>query len=728
MGTIKRATCASGAWLIKRVMQMARPIKRGGIRRQFFEGYLLIAKQRGQSLSAIVLDLPAWVSLIGRYRQTPNHSRYYVQTLDQGRDSYLPGTLSLPLTAQTNPELTAGTFESVGLPFLGNADSFIATRYWGIAQPFNGVGGSHTFSLVGVSESRWPMTYASPDDQFVWRVCVVAPTSVRFINGSPEPSNPSSIPAKWTLDIGESALAPVGAKAITRLLDAPQAEFELNWEAAQYPWIATNRPEGFTDDQGNYGYRLTVAAQVVYESAGPYYWFGREDRSGVIDPTSGAWSELATGFRREGGVPSGARGLWAADVEVINGEARITGSYKVFDRSAQRSPMLRNRTLDQGYEGQWYLNNIVYRSPISSITDADGVKTTICISSTFLNRTQDSYDSENGSAQEFDGSLFLDMHWMSGGQVQSQNLITTELKRGVFHADRVAPPYYGANSAWDLGDADEGRFTIGADTDGKTIVFPVFSGFEPGQLPLLRVYTATKDSFALAYSGVPGFAMCMPCGTGEQAIFNYGVVDSDAEPATYGRWITMPAGYDQVTYIGNGRFAFYVSSQINEPEDDNYFFSPAGNIAVAVFDINKATVGLLGVIDPQLSSNGFGSDGPISEQDAFDYVNERAYTVPVFANPPKLGRIECVRPEGDGYDASNPSTQGHPATLIASKGFGQPGLNLSQFDNSDITQGTTWISYDSGATWAVMLDYGSPAGTIHCGNIAQARSEPVVRV
>jgi hypothetical protein len=713
-------------------MKMAQKVsQRGagaGSMRRILEGYLLIARQSGDVLSAVVIDLPAWLCLIGRHINNGqySHSRYYVQTLDGGRDTYLAGTLTEIPAPQTSPLVTAGSYAEIGLGVSGT--QYAATRYWGLAQPFNGVGALHAYSAVDTSTVRWPMAYAGTDSSFIWRLIVAAPSAVRFEDGAAVPESPSSAAAGWTLDIGEAVLAAVGAKAITRLQDAPSAGFELNWEGAQYPWLATGRPEAFTSDDGVYGYRITVAANVVYEEAGPYYWYdtpARPDEDGA-----GVWVETSTDSPLSGGiggVPGGAKGLWAADIEVLGDQARIVNSYRSFAQTDDRTPLLRDRSA-LGATGKWYLNNLTYRAPMSTVLSEDGTRTSIMVSSTFVDKTPDGFLGTGNTAKEFDGRLFLDITWLDGGVIRRQNLIETELERGVFHPGQSSAPYYGGSIAFDIGDADEGRFTIGSDTDGTVAVFPVFSAFQPGEMPRLRVFVASRDSVRIGYDGVPGFAMCTACATGEQAIVNYGVVDlPDGQPAQQGEWITLPAPYDHVTFLGNNKYVFYVSSELSERPADNFFWAPGGNIAVATYSTVTDEVAVQGVIDPEVVSNGFGAESPYSASQAYNYIPV-AHLVPVFASSAKLGRIEVVRPESDGYDATNPKTVGHPATLIASKGYGQPGLNLEEFDGQDIKQGITWISYDSGATWTQMLNYGSPAGTIHCGNIAQARTEPVVRI
>lgn len=755
MAVVRRTVAVSATWLIKKAADMAAALgKRSGASiadRKIIDGYLILAKKtqgipdrpgiplhqqpaqvkNSIKLSALVLDLPAFLCLIGRYLVggQDNHSRYYIQTLQAGRDSYLSGALSSVQPAQENPRITAGMFNRTALG--ATANQYTATRYWGLAQSFNGAGAVHCFSAVSTAVPRWPMSYAGVNDEFIWRLVVVAPTVVRFSNNNVIPQTPVSPIASWTLDIAESALAPLGGFAITRVLDAPVENFELNWEAAQYPWMATGRPATFVTEEGEQGFRISVVCHATYEAGGPYYWYGTPDRPVPEEGSLGSWSEGNDGFQL-GGVPSGAKGLWAADIEVVGQSAQVVNSYKIFAGSEDRTPLLRDRRQIDPVNWVWYLNNLVYRSPMATVVNDDGARTSIMIGVTFVEKTEDPYQHpDNLAAFEFKGKLFTDITWLDNGSLRRQNLAETAMTRGTFHPDRSGLPYNGSNIAFDISQTPEQRFTIGADTDGSSVVFPVFSAFRPGDMPVLRVYVATRDGVRVGYSGTPGFTMCVARGTGEQTIWQYGTVDFPGPGLTdsYGEWITLPAPFDHVTYIGNKRYMFYVSHQISTRPADNFFWAPEGTIAVATYNEATDEVRLAGVIDPQMTQNGFGSEGPITAEDAWLYVSETsAYTVPVFANPKKLGKIEVVRPESNGYDPEDPSAGGHPATLIASDGKGQPGLNLVDFDGDDIRQGVTWISYDSGATWTQFLGYGSPAGTIHCGNIAQARAEPVVRI
>ena len=736
MGVVRKSISASGIWLLRRVMKLAQSMDRagvsGGSKKQILEGYLLIAKKSGKSMSAVVIDLPAWLCLPGRYIRNGgfNYSRYYVQTLPLGRDSYMPSTLNGVLPSQEENVITAGTYLSTKLG--SSANQLAATHYWGVAQPFNGVGGMHAFSAIASNQYRWPMAYASDGQEFFWRLVVIAPTTARFTDGTTTPSQPAQPVSSWTLDIGESILSAQGAVAITRLLDQTVEGYELNWEGSQYPWISIGRPQSFFSDSGEYGYRICVLAQVVYEQGGPYYWYGTPDRPD--DPViEGAWPENTSEWNLVGdgeGIPSGGRGLWAADIEVVGQTASVANAYRVFAGSTDREPVLRGRK-PQGLDGDWYLTNITYRSPIVTLNNEDGTHTSVAVSASLINRTPDGYVFDPPTPQPFDGSLFLDATWFDGGSTRRQNLSQTKLARGKYYSGKSSnTEYAGGSVAYDIGDKNEGRFTIGADTDGSVGVFPVFSSFGPGEWPLLRVYALSRDGVRVGYSGVPGFSWCVARGAGEQMVINYGVVDngqSDASLAEWGEWITYPAPSDHVTYIGNGRFIFYASNQLSQRPEDNDLWAPAGNIAVATYSVKTNAVSLQGVIDDQLYSTGFGADGAYQGQQAFQYV-QRAHLIPVFADPAKLGRIEVVRPESDGYDPNIADTAGHPATLIASEGCGRPGLTLAEFDSQDVKRGRTWISYDSGATWVQILNYGSPAGSIHCGNIAQARTEPVVRV
>mgnify|MGYP001584910829 CR=1 FL=1 len=148
-------------------------------------------------------------------------------------------------------------------------------------------------------------------------------------------------------------------------------------------------------------------------------------------------------------------------------------------------------------------------------------------------------------------------------------------------------------------------------------------------------------------------------------------------------------------------------------------FAPQGNIGLAVYDATHGSVSVAGVIDATLSSTGLTPTGGFG-------AGLSTLTQVYFSR--RLGRIEVLREESDGYLPADTGQGGHPATLIVTAGRGNAGLATSSEDGADIKDGATAISYDSGKTWVSFLQYGSPAGAFHCGNIAQARSEPVVRV
>jgi hypothetical protein len=281
MAAVKRAACASGAWLLKRVMQMARPLSSGGSRRQFFEGYLLIAKQTGDISNLAVLDPPSYLCLPGPLYEgaVREIDKAYVQTLYQGRDTYLPGSVTTSFQPQLNP-LVRAVVNSVMDFGEGASGARLATRLWGGAQPFVGSGCMYGYGAVYLSTDaeRLALGNATPGDQFVYRLDVFTPTFARSetTNGVETliPENPTAEPTTWTLEIPESLIS--NAKSFIRLdidrslITPDNYNIITFWDVVQYPWIGFSAPRQFFDDDGNVGYRVHVCAQVVYEEGGPY--------------------------------------------------------------------------------------------------------------------------------------------------------------------------------------------------------------------------------------------------------------------------------------------------------------------------------------------------------------------------------------------------------------------------------------------------------------------------
>jgi hypothetical protein len=743
MAAIRRSSSASAVWLLKKVEEMAVALgRRGGgalTDRKIIDGYLLIAKKtQGVSgkpglaphmqsarvknsvrLTALAMDLPAFLCLPGRYIIDGEFDpdKAYVQSLPAGRDSYVPKTLDSVLEAMTNPLTLAGAYKDIALGARNVTGNRVSTRFWGVAQPFEDVGCMYGYGAVYLSKnsSRWALSWARANDTFVYRLVVQAPTYLQYVttDGTEAvvPATPTALPTTWTLDISESVLSGLGAVAFTRRVGLPVADYEANWEQAQYPWFTFGAPGTYLSDDGTPGYKLVVAAQVVYDYGGPYF---TDDSNSTY-----GWGEADLYS------PAGGRGLWVGEIQVIKGAATVLNQYRIYGGDSgdeTRQPRFTD-VVDDPERGSFrsYHDNVSYKtSPVTIGADEARM-----VSLSFVDRTAHPVGE---TMQPPELWLFLDVYWFQGGVQRSQNILTTRLSRSVFvptdNGGEIEGWYQGHLTAFSAG-LSEGRFLLGSATDGVVMVAPVFSSFRPGESPHLQVIVVSKTSATIGYSGTPGFAMSLGSTLDEMVDIQYvehpvTIPDPGEGLGTTAQFWSLPAGDGQVTYIGNGKFMFYASTEWTTPSSTDYSFTPSANLAIAVYDLTLGTVGIAGVIDAALTSSNLpnGTSTPLGSNLTQVYWGGRP------------GRIEVVRPESTGYKsgADGQPQDGHPATLIVTAGRGAPAVSLGEEAGLDIKEGSTAISYDSGKTWTKILSYGSPAGAFHCGNTAQARSEPVVRI
>ena len=741
MAGVKRTITASGTWLTRKASDMAESLaQRSGsslTSQQIIDGYVVIAKKiqlsRGNPgvpahmqtaqvknsvrLSALVIDLPAFLCLPGRLIRgdgSQDPDKAYIQTLSAGRDSYLPGLVTAVLPPQTEPLTLAGPYTDIAIGSRSLTGNRVPTRFWGVAQPFQGVGCMYGYGAVYLSNAsqRWSLTWGKLTDSFVYRMTVLTPSVLRYMTAdgvtTTVPEQPTALATAWTLEISESVLAALGAVAFTRFEgDNPTEGAEANWELAQYPWFTFSKPKQFVNDTGDTGYKVVVCAQVVYDYGGPY-------AQTLPDNTNG-WGEVDTAS------PAGGRGLWVAEIQVLKGVASVLHQYKLYGGEDNRRPLLiDHRGSGAIFPNRWYADNVTYKT--SPVTLESGQA--IMVSVTYIDRTQRIVDQP---IQPFEGYMFLDVSWFQDGLQRTQNITTTALTRSVFvpsDTGELTGNYIAHLTALDAGQS-EGRFAIGGATDGTIVVMPVFSAFIPGESPRLQVLVANTISVTTGYDGKPGFAMMMGLGIDECVDIQHveHPISGSPDPADDKplRFWSIPAGCDQVAYIGNHNFVFFISTEWTTPADSDSGFTPRGNIGLAIYNATDGSVAVAGVIDATLGSTGLTPTGNLGA--ALSTLTQVYFSR-------RLGRIEVVREESEGYlpAEAGQSQVGHPATLIVTAGRGNAGLALDSEDGADIKDGATVISYDSGKTWVTFLQYGSPAGAFHCGNIAQARSEPVVRV
>lgn len=230
----------------------------------------------------------------------------------------------------------------------------------------------------------------------------------------------------------------------------------------------------------------------------------------------------------------------------------------------------------------------------------------------------------------------------------------------------------------------------GADVSEGDVVIGMCFGYEFSAAPTVTVYRIEGGSVTSVTLETEGFVRClyrfMACHGGffSDYLGHWAI----SLPPSLHRLTGVSAGADKVTYIGNGKWAVYVST---DPQTEAAGIS--GSLAVAIYDDATRTISLAGIVYPYSS------------------VSAGATA--------RLGRMDCVVKE----KADENGTVIRKATLIATYGGDTwyPG-------NSGLGSGATCISHDSGATWAELIDYGgSPGGVVYCGNAMEPRTEPISR-
>ena len=216
-----------------------------------------------------------------------------------------------------------------------------------------------------------------------------------------------------------------------------------------------------------------------------------------------------------------------------------------------------------------------------------------------------------------------------------------------------------------VGKQHDFAFPVGMDTDGVDC-YGVFFSSDTN-------YGPTGDPTTLATIDV-----IKVTGTGASVVLSTAIPQRYCVHAFNSR-------FECVRYIGNGKYFFPATSDY-----DFVFPNPFGDIAAMIYDATSNTVTEVGTVDATLRSGAAGGR--------------------------HIGSIDCpVRELAD--DSGNVTRK---ATLILTLGA------LAQITGSTGAEsGRSYISYDSGETWAMIANYGSPAGARYCGTVLQARLKEI---
>lgn len=324
----------------------------------------------------------------------------------------------------------------------------------------------------------------------------------------------------------------------------------------------------------------------------------------------------------------GARGLWVATIKVVGDSATLVGQFMVDtrgDASVNRRPSLDVNAYR--YNAHLRVGCCILNSGTAVIIDPMTIATAA-------------------------GRYYsLDVHWVDRTGVRTNTQV-------VQNAFALYAPHDMHNP-------------VGAATDGTVAVSINFSTLFTIAPASLDVVVITESGASIVLSTEPTFCQCL---AGQNPAQLTTGADGNAH------WVGVGAGGDHVRYIGNGKFAFYVSAnRVNA-------FPARGDWALAIYDINSNTAFLAGIIDPAIVT---------------------------VSDVRSIGAMDCVVEEKVDPDTG---TILQYATIIVTRGG-----NAQAGTDPGTEYGETHISYDSGATWTQIASYGSPAGVLYCGNILSPR-------
>lgn len=163
------------------------------------------------------------------------------------------------------------------------------------------------------------------------------------------------------------------------------------------------------------------------------------------------------------------------------------------------------------------------------------------------------------------------------------------------------------------------------------------------------------------------------------------VVLSTLVPQRYCRNIAN-SRFNCVRYIGNGRYVFPASDQT---EVQPGVLNRLGDLVLMVYDSKDNSVAVLGAVLPDIQ-----------------------YRPNLY-----VGAIDCPVTELAGEAGVRPAT-----ILVTFGGIAQGAAYVGEA-SVGTEAGETYISYDSGQTWSIMAEYGSPAGVYYCGTLLKGRDQ-----
>lgn len=629
--SVKVATI-SGAYLRKVASSMCSSLLKAGRtsakRRQMIDGYLVTASRRGETAHGRVIDFPGFLAILGRATGSlmPPWQAGFCKMLAQNRDVFI-----FPGAV---PELNFFSgHTAIAPPIWSGTPPDPATTLsmtWS-GRPAQGAGACIcTTAIQADSTKSYPFAYGTGR---VWLMVGYA--------------NPTRTRDDYSIENNEAEL-------LGEVRDAPSIGVCLELSSVLAPYGAVAHPprpaRGWGDIMAGGEAAIAWAFATPYpsETRHPNFWAACQVTKQQDDADYRGRRCLLilrmTDMKDNGEY---AMSHWLVDpADAYPGRSSYGYRYNKYNYHLPSSPVV----LSDG--------SLVLFDPYKSDLEEGGVTT--CRYTLGLIRV--------GVAGVTSTVLHTsDIPLLNGGDIESVD----DAKLAQYHFE-------------------------GADVAEDDVVVGMCFGYEFAAEPTVTIHRVEAGVATSTTVATVGFVRCvyrvMPCHSGFSSLSpgHWGLHLGDPRQAITYLALGSTAGADKVTYIGNRKWAVYVSTDPQHILTAGMRLS-SGTLAVAVYDDATGEVNLAGVIRTDAGS----SAGATT----------------------RIGRMDCVVKER----ADENGVVVRKATLIATWGGGiwYPG-------NSGISQGKTYISHDSGATWRELIDYGgSPAGVVYCGNILEPRTEPI---
>lgn len=660
MNIASRTLTKSGAYLLGQAKKLARGLWKRSLRfstaRQAIDGYIVEGKRCGNVGSATVYDplgmlvIPGSGPDVWPYSVAQKSDHYLCAQLPSNRDLFYPPFVD----GDARLSLTDATAIVSNGSWVGDAPTMTSSIIFS-ARPIAAVGAGVSSTFIGFTQTSQAFAYGTG---VTWLGVVCATPSNRrlvYIQGEP------------TLRTVDSNNPPLGVLTSMAPLLAPLGD------AYGHP----PRPAGGWDEQDGVVAIMSPASWCIgfpypSDTQNPNWWVAVQFIRARTDPRDYIGRRCV---------------LLVNILDVIDDNGSASFHYRTVGLDPAslypgRSAVAEN--VDSPTWNGWGKTAPNSHCPSNPVVLSTGT----CV---FF----DAYFAE--TADRATRLYTLSITRVAGGSAARVVVHTSDIVTG--HVD---PGTYGF---FDMATVSKYHFE-GADVSDADIVVGVVFGHELAATQTLTIYRVEAGAVT-AREFTPEFTRCVFGHAYDQT----GVYGDTGlllpfelhRSSSWGFWARLTAGpelsnyvpvgwcsgADKVTYIGNHKWMFYVSTDVFQDPGLASF----GSWSVAVYDDTTESVALVGTI--------MGAD-------------------PIFNNPTRrMGRIDCVIPEL----ANNLGEVTRQATLVATIGGG----SYRSMNPGGISQGATFISYDSGESWAQILDCGSPGGAVYCGNVLQARTDPIAR-